>query len=186
MKRIGWLLFFFSFLFYFPWVPHDGTVPLPPAGTLPPLTPRRCDLSVKETQLALLFISDPAQQHPALSCDAILADVARERAQDMATRNYLDHINPDGYGPNYLVEQAGFDLPMYYDQSDTGNNIESIGGGYEEAAGVWAAWLASPDHRTHVLGLSDFFARQNRYGVGYAYREESDHKHYWVILIAEQ
>ena len=47
-----------------------------------------------------------------------------ERALDMGTRRYFSHVNPDGYGPNYLVQQAGYALPSFYGQEPDANNIE--------------------------------------------------------------
>ncbi len=39
-----------------------------------------------------------------------LAKVAEARALDMARRNYFDHTDPDGYGPNYHIHHAGYSL----------------------------------------------------------------------------
>lgn len=39
-----------------------------------------------------------------------LAKVAEERAKDMARRNYFDHTDPSGYGPNYHINKAGYYL----------------------------------------------------------------------------
>ena len=36
-----------------------------------------------------------------------LAEVAVYRAKDMAKRSYFDHVSPEGYGPNYFMEEAG-------------------------------------------------------------------------------
>ncbi len=91
----------------------------------------------------------------------------RERARDMATRGYFNHVNPDGYGPNYLVRAAGYKLPDWYDKSDTANNVESIGGGYTGAHAVFQAWLSSEYHRIHVLGTVGFYAEQEEIGIGF-------------------
>jgi uncharacterized protein YkwD len=128
--------------------------------------------------------NDPQQQRSSLICNAILVQVAREKALDMATRGYFGHTNPDGYGPNFLVEQAGYLLPSYYNHTPSGNNIESLAGGYSNADDVWQAWIGSSTHRTHVLGEHPFFAEQVDYGVGHIYDAASSHKHYWVLLSA--
>lgn len=39
-----------------------------------------------------------------------LAEVAEYRAKDMAKRGYFDHVSPEGYGPNYFIEEAGYHL----------------------------------------------------------------------------
>jgi hypothetical protein len=52
--------------------------------------------------------------------------VACERALDMVNRNYFSHTNPDRYGPDYFVRQAGYVLPSYDQTHLTANKIESI------------------------------------------------------------
>lgn len=126
----------------------------------------------------------PDQERPVLNCDPTLAQVARQRAADMATRNYFSHTNPDGFGPNYLVQQAGYRLPSFYDQSLDGNNIESIQAGCPNASDAWSFLMNSTSHRRHLLGLIPFYAEQIDYGIGYAYHPESTYKHYWVIITA--
>ncbi len=165
--------------------PTSTPSPTPTAtATVAPTAATACQLDSNEQELADLLRNDPQQQRSALFCNTILTRVARERAQDMAERDYFGHTNPDGYGPNYLVEQAGYVLPDFYDQSPAGNNIESLAGGFGNANDVWQAWLGSASHRVHVLGEHPFFAEQIDYGVGYFYDAESSRKHYWVLLTA--
>ena len=118
-------------------------------------------------------------------CSKILSRVAYEKALDMGTRNYFGHTNPDGFGPNFLVEQAGYDLPSWYSQGATANNIESIAAGYTTPAAAWAGWKVSPTgHPDHVLGLNSFWRDQIYYGIGYAYVPGSRYGHYWVFITA--
>jgi len=144
-----------------------------------------CSLSLEEQQLALYMIQHPDQQRPSLACHPILARVARERAEDMARRRYFGHTNPDGFGPNYLVRQAGYVLPSYYGTEPDANNIESIAGGYPTADATWQGWMGSSGHRDHLLGLNAFWAEQIEYGVGYAYDATSPYRHYWVVITAK-
>lgn len=153
---------------------------------LPIVMRQVCDLNAYETNIAERMRLDPQQQRLTLECDPILARVARERALDMATRHYFGHTNPDGYGPNYLVRQAGYPLPSWYDASPAGNNIESIASGYSTPDAVWQGWMNSPAHRTHLLGLVPFFAEQIDYGIGYVYDPASDYGHYWVVITARK
>lgn len=146
-------------------------------------SPTACTLNEQEQNLATLMIEDPRQQRLSLTCHPILAQVARERAQDMVDRHYFSHTNPDGYGPNYLVMQAGYVLPSYYDSTPEGNNIESIGGGYPTANAAWEGWMNSSGHRTHLLGEIPFFADQIEYGIGYT--RGGDYSHYWVVITAK-
>lgn len=145
-----------------------------------------CGLSLPEEQIAQMMSGSPEQQRPSMMCDTTLAQVARERAEDMAQRDYFSHVNPDGFGPNYLVTQAGYVLPAYYDPAPTGNNIESIAAGYGSAEAAWQGWMQSSPHRMHLLGLSTFFAEQVEYGIGYAYDPASPYGHYWVVITARR
>ncbi|MFC1591472.1 CAP domain-containing protein [Thermodesulfobacteriota bacterium] len=144
-----------------------------------------CDPNAEEQDIADLAGRHPGQGRSTMTCNAILAQVARKRAQDMGERDYFSHTNPDGYGPNYLVTQAGYVLPDFYSTARDANNIESIASGYEQADDAWDAWLGSPLHRQHVLGEASFYADQIEYGIGYAYVPGSTYKHYWVFLSAQ-
>lgn len=141
-------------------------------------------LNAQEQALFELIRDHPDQGRSFLNINSILTQVARERALDMGTRGYFGHVNPDGYGPNYLVQQAGYVLPSFYSQHPTGNNIESIAAGSSTANQVWNNWMNSTGHRTHLLGLSSFFAEQTDIGIGYAYVPGSPYGHYWVVITA--
>jgi uncharacterized protein YkwD len=153
---------------------------------LPLVAKQDCQANANEARIAELMRSDPQQQRPSLTCHPILAQVARERAEDMAARRYFAHVNPDGYGPNCLVIQAGYPLPAWYAPCPAGNNIESIAGGYSTPDSTWQGWMNSSPHRTHLLGLHPFFAEQVEYGVGYAYDADSPYRHYWVVITARR
>jgi uncharacterized protein YkwD len=143
-----------------------------------------CALNDFEQAVAIQMATHPEQGRETLQCNPILAQVARVRAQDMATRGYFSHVNLDGLGPNYLVEQAGYTLPDWYSQEEAANNLESIGAGYDHPDKAWAAWMESNYHREHVLGLNGFYARQTAYGIGYVAAPDSPFKHYWVVITA--
>lgn len=174
--------------------PTPEPTPQPTPQPTPEPTPETpiqaaCDLNPEERAVADLMINHPDQHRAQLICDPILAQVARARAADMAQRDYFDHVNLDGYGPNYLVTQAGYVLPDWYSQSPDANNIESIGAGYPTAQAVWDAWLVSPGHRRHVLAgeggtANNFYATQEAYGIGYWEEADSRYRRYWVVLTA--
>jgi uncharacterized protein YkwD len=159
---------------------------MPPQGETSPELRRYADSlsTVREAEMAAL-LTGSAQRRPRLTWNPILAKVARERAWDMATRGYFSHVNPDGVGPNTLVERAGYRLPAAYDHGLAGNNIESAAEGYASAAAAWRHWMASGRHRAHLLGTGANFDRQTEFGIGYAMRPGSRFVSYWVVLIAE-
>lgn len=152
---------------------------------LPIIIKSTCLSAAQEQELANLLLGDPNQQHPVLTCQSTLAAVARQRAVDMAQRGYFSHVTPEGYGPNYLVRQAGYVLPSYYSTALDANNIESIAAGYATAAATWQQWMGSTPHRTQLLGLDSFFAEQTQYGIGYASNPNSPYLYYWVVIIAK-
>ncbi len=141
--------------------------------------------SREEREFGRMLEQDPGQQRDRIVYNPVLAQVARQRAQDLAVRNYFSHTDPDGLGPNTHVTRAGYRLPDNYDRSPAGNNIESIGAGYQSAFEAWQGLVNSKDHRTHLLGLQAFYREQSEYGVGYARAPDSDFEHYWVVLIAK-
>ncbi len=145
----------------------------------------RCLPNENEAKFAELLSNDPGQKRAWLICNPLLAQVAHERAMDMALRAYISHVNPDGYGPNYLVRQSGYVLPDYYGKAPTDNNIESIAAGYSSADEAWAGLLNSAPHRSHVLGTDKFYAAQTEYGIGCVQLDSSPYGYYWVIITAK-
>ncbi len=148
--------------------------------------PAGCAPSAQEQRIADLMRAHPDQQRPALTCDPILEQVARARAQDMADRAYFSHTNPDGLGPNTLVRQAGYPLPGWYSTALDGNNIESIAAGPSTADAAWNLWLGSPGHSTHLLGLDPFWAEQIEYGIGFVAKPGSPYTYYWAAITAKR
>jgi hypothetical protein len=147
-------------------------------------TAQAVTLNSKEQQLSGIFKSAGGQHRPFLVLDPILCAVARAKAQDMGQRNYFGHVNPDGKGPNYLVEKAGYPLPDWWGDDPRANYIESIGAGYSSASAVWGEWMESSGHRRHLLAESSFYRDQTAYGVGFANVPGSDYQYYWVIITA--
>ena len=140
--------------------------------------------SAEEAAIAGFMVNDPDQMRPAMQLDPILSQVARERAQDMAARDYFAHTNPDGFAANYLVWEAGYNLPAWWGNGVADNYIESIAAGRDNAADTWVDWMNSAPHRTHILAQTAFYQDQTSYGVGYAYSANSTYHHYWVIITA--
>ena len=44
--------------------------------------------------------------------------------------------------------------------------------------------MNSEGHRTHILVLIPFWAKQADYGIGYAYVPGSPYGNYWVVITA--
>ena len=138
----------------------------------------------QEQAIANDMVTDPNQGRPYLVLDPIIEAVARARAKDMAVRNYFSHVNPDGVAANYLLRQAGYQLPAWWGTDPTDNYVESIAAGYSSPSDTWTQWMNSPPHKTHLLGQNSFFATETHYGVGYYYDPNSTYQYYWVVITA--
>lgn len=185
VRQLGLSLTLIASLVWVPMVAHADPDTGPHKIFLPVVTSTTeptCQLNAQEAQLEEFLRSHPNQGRVTLSCNPTLAAVARARAQDMGERGYFGHTNPDGHGPNYLVRQAGYQLPTEYSTAINGNNIESIGAGAGDATGMWNAWMNSSSHLTHILGSETFYAEQIEYGIGFARVPGSPYQFYWVFI----
>jgi hypothetical protein len=142
------------------------------------------ELNPQEQQIFSSLKNASGQRRPFVMLDPILCKVARQKAADMASRGYYSHTTPDGYGPNWLVRQAGYTLPDYYDQSAAGNNIESVNAGHASAGDAWSSWMDSSGHRIHLLAQNSFYAEQTSIGVGFVDDPGSEWRYYWVVISA--
>ena len=143
---------------------------------------RQCNFNQQEAAFMEILMADGRQRRPALYCHPSILKAARQKARDMAVRDYFGHTSPDGIGPNYLVRQTGYRLPASWGQNRDANNIESISAGRATARQTYDSWLTSPGHRRHILGEIDFYASQTVVAIGYHYEPNSRYKHYWVFL----
>ncbi len=144
------------------------------------------EMSADEQQLASWLTGDRGQRRDRsrMHADPILTAVARARAEDMAARRYMAHVNPDGIGPNALVRAAGYLLPSFWGTGRSGNFVESIGAGYATAEQAWEGWMRSPAHRTHLLASSSFYRDQTNFGIASYSDPSSPFRHYWVVITA--
>jgi uncharacterized protein YkwD len=119
--------------------------------------------------------------------DSILVRVAEAKALDMARRNYLDHVTPEGLGINILMSQAGYVLPVAWINPPRQNFFESIAGGTptDDGISVIQRLLADPPHRTHLLGLDPFHAGCRDCGIGFARTSTSTYAAYISVIIAK-
>lgn len=78
---------------------------------------------------------------PALAWDGRVADVASRHSQDMATRRFFGHTNPDGVDPYARLRAAGIAY------STAGENIAE---GQSSAREVFRAWMNSASHRRNI------------------------------------
>jgi uncharacterized protein YkwD len=123
-------------------------------------------LSTEEYKFLLLVRKHANQGRNIIKYDPLLCKVARAKAKDMIVRNFFNHTDPSGRGPNFMLARAGYRLPAYYSSDRSGNNVESIAkltGGPKDA---FILFLKSPAHRPHVLAEDQFYRAQTHIGAG--------------------
>ncbi|MCP2342216.1 CAP domain-containing protein [Actinomadura rupiterrae] len=99
----------------------------------------------------------------ALSVNTKLRAAAQGHSEDMVSRHFFDHTNPDGKGPGDRIAAAG------YPRAAWGENIAY---GQATPASVMDAWMHSPGHRANILNCA-----YRAIGVGVAFRSSSP---YWT------
>ncbi|POX52526.1 RNA polymerase [Streptomyces sp. Ru71] len=77
--------------------------------------------------------------------DDRLRDAAQAHSDDMAARDYFDHVSPDGTDPGARITAAGYRWSTY------GENIAK---GQQTAQSVMTSWMNSPGHRANILNCS--------------------------------
>ena len=129
---------------------------------------------------------------PALVWNETLAKVAKEKANDMATRNYFGHVNPEGYGMNYFINKAGYTLDPSWVDKVSNNFFESLSAGVEggkafiiQLINDGGASNAQAGHRRHLLGMDDFWKSCVDIGIGRAYNENTTYGWYTCVIIAK-
>jgi uncharacterized protein YkwD len=109
-----------------------------------------------------------------VTVDYRLQAAAEGHSQDMAVRDYFDHISPDGTSPWDRIRAQG------YSYSLAGENVAA---GYSSPESVVAGWMASAGHRANILncgfvhiGVGYYFLRHDTGNVNY--------NHYWTQVFA--
>lgn len=120
-----------------------------------------------------------------------LAKVAEAKALDMAKRNYFDHINPDGFGINYFIDQSGYKLNADWIKNKNENFFESLASGYDSGAEAIKSLIidandANKGHRDHLLGIGDWDASLVDIGIGFVKCDGGGkYQSYTCIIIAK-
>jgi len=138
-----------------------------PAGPPAPPDPKT-QMGALEVRISVLVEEERLKLDPKakpLAADAELARIARSRAADMATKNYLAHEGPDGAtSASLLMEQdakwqglLGENLAAQHYTKQSGVAVEDF------ARRFLDEWLKSPPHRDNMA-----FASYDHAGVGAA------------------
>ena len=107
---------------------------------------------------------------PAMTLSGTLADVALGHANDMAERNYFEHVDPSGHSPADRVRASG------YQEQLVGENIAY---GPQSVEEVVQGWLNSPGHCENIMD-----PRFTEMGIALA-PGQAKRGLYWVQVFAE-
>lgn len=92
---------------------------------------------------------------------------AQAHSVDMAANRTMQHAGTDGSNAGDRLRRQGFIWSTWG---------ENIGAGYTTAEPMLDAWLASPNHRTHLIGNFTYV------GIGAA--AAADDTPYWTLVVA--
>jgi uncharacterized protein YkwD len=125
------------------------------------LRPTAADLSaIRSATLCLVNRERAADGERSLVPDVRLQHAAQAHTDNMASKDYFEHIGPHGETPLSRIRAAGYELSSQI-AFEVGENI-GWGTLWEGAPrAVVAAWMASPGHRANILD-----ARFRNTGIG--------------------
>lgn len=109
---------------------------------------------------------------PPLSWNETLRTVARNHSQDMITRNFFSHTNPDGLGPSERVTNAGINYLA------VAENIAYNQGQTDPAQTAVTGWMNSEGHKNNIIDANNYGFTET--GVGIAVK--SDGTYYFTQL----
>jgi uncharacterized protein YkwD len=107
-----------------------------------------------------------------LTLDGMLVRIARERAQDMASRNYFAHTSPSG--------QTAFELMLAYGFNAGASGENLARNNYPTGQSVAVAMVAFMNSAGHRDNLLD--PKYTRIGIGHA--PGADGMNYFAVLFA--
>ncbi len=108
---------------------------------------------------------------PPLVGEQMLQNAAKWHSDDMALRDFVAHVNPDGDDMVDRVTAEGY--PWWA-------LAENVAAGYATPAGVVAGWMGSPGHCANIMN-----ATYTQVGIGHARDTDDTHAppytHYWTM-----
>ena len=117
---------------------------------------------------------------PQLRWDDRLSAIARAHSDDMTSRGYFDHDNPEGLGPSDRIDRAGYNCwkGSHYGVAEN-ITIELESASIDRMAdGAVQGWLNSPGHRTNLLGR-----QYDRTGIGASFGTWRGYKAVYVTQV---
>jgi uncharacterized protein YkwD len=105
-----------------------------------------------------------------LTLNPLLNQAADGHSEDMAARNFFDHLSPEGADPGDRIAATGY-RPRGW--------AENIAAGYPNADAVVAGWMNSTGHRENIVNCG-----YTEIGVGYATNPSTGDGPYWTQVFA--
>ena len=123
------------------------------------------DVSVDYAEQVLDLVNQERKQRniPPLILSSKLMEAAAVRADEIT--KLFSHTRPNGEPCHSLIEDGAYTVG------------ENIAAGYATPEETVRQWMSSSGHRANILN-EDY----TELGVGYAYREKSEYRYYWVQL----
>ena len=168
-------------------VPSPTSTPGPPTPTVSPIKKHASIIDILQLEaLTHDLINAQRSAHGFQPLDHIekIRLIARSHSEDMASRNFFSHDNPEGLDPSGRGQRAGYDCRKNYGSYYTYGLAENIHQGWlfgsyltsrgrtvptdwfsleELARNAVNGWMNSPGHRQNILDLS-----YDRAGMGVA------------------
>lgn len=104
---------------------------------------------------------------PPLTWNIQLESAAIAHSNDMATRNFMAHTNPDGVSAFQRIVAAGY--------SPFRSAGENIAAGYDSSEAVLQGWLTSTGHCENIMNST-----YTDYAIACSINQNSDYGTYWT------
>lgn len=101
----------------------------------------RCGDDLETLAWRLLNCERLSRELPPLECDMRLVWISRQHADDMASREFFGHLNPDGHDSFHRLSGRGVQYGL------AGENLAR----QTSVFNAHAAWMRSPLHRRNIL-----------------------------------
>lgn len=113
---------------------------------------------------------------PPVALDPVLNIVAQGHSDDMADRDYFNHVSPGGSTVGDRVARAGYEWSSV---------VENLAAGQESPREVVRGWIDSPPHRAALLARNI-----DQAGIGYTFLARDGglvrSYHYWTLNMARR
>jgi uncharacterized protein YkwD len=140
----------------------SGTSSAPPApAPSPAAASARAGLThIERVEEEILRLSNEARRaegYPPLQPEPTLRDIARGHSDDMITRGFFDHVNPDGLDPAARIASRHRQLIGVTGENIWGSDSCNLRGNCDPsnpeklAQEIFTGWMNSPGHKANIL-----------------------------------